>query len=1122
MFASRLPLAQTYVEVLADAGVERGLIGPREVPRLWDRHLLNCAVVGVLLPHGTSVVDLGSGAGLPGLVLAISRPDLRVTLVEPMARRTQFLEEAVARLGLDNVEVVRARAEELHGRLAADVVTSRALAPLERLLRWSAPLLADEGTLVAIKGRSAPQEVAGLDLSETLRSGFEVLEVGLDGAVVPVPARPRGRHVPKISMPPRWCEWNRPSCATYRGFAPGAVPRDDTAPGATIRDGPAGAADAPEGVPPCRLTSTGSPTRGAAGARSSPPDVAGVTPRAGPRPRPRPPRIHRVFHRAGKLRPSQSRPTAPVTATPPDDETPVPRETTVTAEAPGGAAGRRRGPRFTGNRGERQWRLRRPSCLRARSRFPGRPPRRPPTTATRSTWPWPRRRVASDAEEPVADLPPSGPERLPRPPQPRVMVVANQKGGVGKTTTTVNLAVALAQGGLRVLVIDLDPQGNASTALAVAHERDTRSIYDALVDGVPLDELAQPAAESELLRVVPATVDLAGAEIELVSAVARENRLRTSLAGLAGLRPDAEERWDYVLIDCPPSLGLLTLNALVAAQEMLVPIQAEYYALEGVGQLLETVDLVQAHLNPQLQISTVLMTMYDARTRLSAAVADEVRAHFGDRVLPTSVPRSVRVSEAPSFGQSVIAYDPTSPGALSYLEVAREIAARASCPAHCRPPSHPPPWSRPEDLHEHAAATRPRARFGVIDPDWSGSWPGERGRPGPDRLDRPPAGTGHTGPRSARAGASPRHRLGRARTTPTRSRESTGPSRSRTAEPAEPVTGAYFTEVPIGRIVPNPRQPRQVFEEEALAELVHSVREVGLLQPIVVRPVGEDFELVMGERRWRAATQAGLSEIPAIVRQTDDTDLLRDALLENLHRAQLNPLEEAAAYQQMLEDFGCTHEELAGRIGRSRPQISNTLRLLKLSAPVQRRVAAGVLSAGHARALLAVSDGDAQDRLAQRVIAEGISVRGLEELVALGELGEDEAEQGPARRKPPTSPALVELAGRLSDFYDTRVKVDLGRTKGKIVIEYATIEDLERIVRTMDPSLERRLADAPPRPNPTDTATSRQIPTSTHPHSNTSTQPTHRPSHTSPERLGDLQLIDESMCGHASPRVSRR
>ncbi len=287
------------------------------------------------------------------------------------------------------------------------------------------------------------------------------------------------------------------------------------------------------------------------------------------------------------------------------------------------------------------------------------------------------------------------------------------------------------------------------------------------------------------------------------------------------------------------------------------------------------------------------------------------------------------------------------------------------------------------------------------------------------------------------------------------------PAPSAVTEDEGRAAGAYFAEVPLGRIVPNPRQPRQVFEEEALAELVHSVREVGLLQPIVVRPRGEDFELIMGERRWRAATEAGLEQIPAIVRETDDNDMLRDALLENLHRAQLNPLEEAAAYQQMLEDFGCTHEELAGRIGRSRPQISNTLRLLKLSAPVQRRVAAGVISAGHARALLAVSDGDAQDRLAQRVVSEGISVRGLEELVSLGELGEDE-QPTPSRRKAPTSPALQELAVRLSDLYDTRVKVDLGRTKGKIVIEYATLEDLERIVRSMDPSLERRLHDTDP------------------------------------------------------------
>lgn len=273
-----------------------------------------------------------------------------------------------------------------------------------------------------------------------------------------------------------------------------------------------------------------------------------------------------------------------------------------------------------------------------------------------------------------------------------------------------------------------------------------------------------------------------------------------------------------------------------------------------------------------------------------------------------------------------------------------------------------------------------------------------------------------------------------------------------------PVDGAYFAELDIAAISPNPRQPRQVFEEEALAELVFSIKEVGLLQPVVVRPVGDQsgkYELIMGERRWRASQVAGLTTIPAIVRETEDEDLLRDALLENLHRAQLNPLEEASAYQQLLDDFGCTHEELAGRIGRSRPQISNTLRLLKLSPPVQRRVAAGVLSAGHARTLLGVQDADAQDRLAARVVAEGISVRGLEEIVAVGDLASDKPSKS-ERRARPTAPALTDLAARLCDLYDTRVKVDLGKSKGKVTIEFASIPDLERIVAIMDPTYQRR------------------------------------------------------------------
>jgi ParB family chromosome partitioning protein len=255
-----------------------------------------------------------------------------------------------------------------------------------------------------------------------------------------------------------------------------------------------------------------------------------------------------------------------------------------------------------------------------------------------------------------------------------------------------------------------------------------------------------------------------------------------------------------------------------------------------------------------------------------------------------------------------------------------------------------------------------------------------------------------------------------------------------------------------------------VFDEEALAELVHSVREVGVLQPVVVRPGGTDeagqprYELVMGERRWRAVQEAGLETIPAIVRETTDDDLLRDALLENLHRAELNPLEEAAAYQQLLDDFGCTHEELAGRIGRSRPQISNTLRLLKLPPAVQRRVAAGVLSAGHARALLGLEDADSMERLAGRIVSEGLSVRAVEEIVALGD-----GPAKPVRRKPRPGAhtgELNELATRLGDRLDTRVTVALGRTKGRLSIDFASVEDLNRIITLMAPEVRKAFSES--------------------------------------------------------------
>jgi chromosome partitioning protein len=260
----------------------------------------------------------------------------------------------------------------------------------------------------------------------------------------------------------------------------------------------------------------------------------------------------------------------------------------------------------------------------------------------------------------------------PRPPRCRIMTIANQKGGVGKTTTAVNLAAALAQHGSRVLVVDLDPQGNASTALDVDHHTGVPSIYDVLVNDRALAEVVRPAGDMPGLYCVPATIDLAGAEIELVPVVARELRLARAL------RAFDTSHLDYVLVDCPPSLGLLTLNALVAAEEVLLPIQCEYYALEGVQQLLNTAELVRVNFNPGLHVSTVLLTMYDGRTRLASDVADDVRAHFGTSVLHTIIPRSVRVSEAPSRGQSVITYDPGSSGAVAYLEAARELAMQSA------------------------------------------------------------------------------------------------------------------------------------------------------------------------------------------------------------------------------------------------------------------------------------------------------------------------------------------------------------------------------------------------------------------------------------------------------------
>jgi chromosome partitioning protein len=304
------------------------------------------------------------------------------------------------------------------------------------------------------------------------------------------------------------------------------------------------------------------------------------------------------------------------------------------------------------------------------------------TDVSRETWTTPRPEgwasddiiidtpIGAEAERAVRVL--HAGARLPRPAQQRVFTIANQKGGVGKTTTAVNVAAALALQGLKVLVIDLDPQGNASTALGIEHRPGTPSSYEVLIGEIALRDALQRSPHNERLYCVPATIDLAGAEIELVSMVAREGRLRTALADLHN------HDFDYVFIDCPPSLGLLTINALVAAPEVLIPIQCEYYALEGVGQLLRNIEMVKSHLNPHLNVSTVILTMYDGRTRLADQVADDVRTHFGDKVLRTMIPRSVKVSEAPGYGMTILDYDPGSRGAMSYMDASRELAERGA------------------------------------------------------------------------------------------------------------------------------------------------------------------------------------------------------------------------------------------------------------------------------------------------------------------------------------------------------------------------------------------------------------------------------------------------------------
>ena len=483
----------------------------------------------------------------------------------------------------------------------------------------------------------------------------------------------------------------------------------------------------------------------------------------------------------------------------------------------------------------------------------------------------------------------------------QTIACANQKGGVGKTTTVVNLGSYLAVAGERVLIIDLDPQGNATSGLGLDRNSIERSVYDAVIDGVRLGDLIVPGP-IDGLDVIPSAIALAGAEVELAPVEGRERRLRRLLV-------EIKDRYDYLLIDCPPSLGLLTVNALTAADSVLIPLQCEYYALEGLTQLLATLDLVRDHLNPALAMKGVVLTMFDGRTKLSADVAAEVRRHLGPRVFDTVIPRNVRLSEAPSHGLPITRYCPGVDGCARV----RRAGDRA----------------QDEGRTDHRRGPR-RDDGGLMTAR-------------PER----PQGLG-------------------------RGLASLIPQRS----PGQPMT----IEIAISRISPNPHQPRKRFDADELASLAQSITDHGILQPILVTETIDGYQLVAGERRLRAAQAAGLERIPAVVRQLADREQLQLALVENLQREDLDPLETAEAYRQLIEEFGFSQDEVATRVGRARSTVANTLRLLDLAPGVQAAVADGRLTEGHGRALggLAI---ELQDRVLDSVTGQELSVRQTEELV---------------------------------------------------------------------------------------------------------------------------------------------
>ena len=494
------------------------------------------------------------------------------------------------------------------------------------------------------------------------------------------------------------------------------------------------------------------------------------------------------------------------------------------------------------------------------------------------------------------------------------MAVVNQKGGVGKTTTAVNLATALAAIGKKVCLIDLDPQGNASTGLGIDRSKRAITSYNLLSQSHSLKEAAQETLVKRL-HIVPSTIDLSGAELELVTAQRREFHLQDALS-------EGKFPYDYIMMDCPPSLGLITINALTACDTVLIPLQCEFYALEGLSHLIKTIRLVQARLNSRLTIHGIALTMYDRRNKLTENIEQDVRSFMGDSVYKTVIPRNVRMSEAPSHGKPALLYDINCSGSRAYASLATR-SAKASTPNRCG--RHAGSLINSKENKMVSAPKLGKGLSALMADDYS------------------------------------EHSLGDA------------------------ATGKGLKEIPLDLLCSGQYQPRRHFDERYLQELADSISKNGIMQPLVVRPIeGQEqakYEIIAGERRWRAAKIAGLYSVPAIIREIDNKQALELALIENVQRQDLTPLEEGEGYQRLMDEFGYTQEELSTTVGKSRSHIANLLRLLHLPAEVKEMISRGDLSMGHARAL--VGSNNALD-VATEVVRRGLNVRQTENLARAG------------------------------------------------------------------------------------------------------------------------------------------